>query len=128
MIDIPLKPVTNRDEQGRFGAGNNANPNGRPRGKTLKDFAREYLMALSPEDKLDYLSKVSPDIVWRMAEGNPTEDRNVKISVPQPILGGSSQALTVEASVLLENTATSSSQAPQDENMPSQEGLDTLPK
>lgn len=93
MNDAPVKSATNRDELGRFGAGNNANPNGRPKGQTLKEFARQYLMSLSDEDKLEYLGKLPPEIVWRMSEGNPTEDRNVKISVPQPILGGSSQAI-----------------------------------
>ena len=47
---------------------------GRPKGKTLKEFAREMLMSLSDEDKIKYLKKIDPDMVWKMAEGNPQND------------------------------------------------------
>lgn len=118
VIVAPEMQANNRNPDGTFKEGVSGNPNGRPVGKSLKEFARLYLLTLSPEDKLDYLASLPPEIVWRMAEGNPTEDRNVKISVPVPILGGSSQALTVEASDLLEDTTQSSphttSDTPQD--------------
>ena len=44
---------------------------GRPKGQSLKEFAREFLMALPDEDKIDYLSSMPEDLVWKMAEGNP---------------------------------------------------------
>lgn len=70
--EIPLKTEIKRDEKGRIVAGSGAiNPNGRPRGKTLKEFARQYLMSLSDEDKLAYLAELPKEIVWRMSEGNP---------------------------------------------------------
>lgn len=55
----------------QFKEGNNANPNGRPKGKTLKEFAREYLQSLPDERKIEYLATLPEDIVWKMAEGNP---------------------------------------------------------
>lgn len=51
--------------------GQSGNLNGRPKGKTLKEFAREYLESLSDSEKIDYLASLPTDIVWKMAEGNP---------------------------------------------------------
>lgn len=92
----------------RFKQGVSGNPNGRPK-DTMKEYLRQKLQNLTPEEKEAWLIQhnVSGELQFRMAEGNPTEDRNVKISVPTPILGGSSQAITAEASVLLEDTTTS---------------------
>lgn len=51
--------------------GQSGNPAGRPKGKTLKEFAREYLMSLPDDEKVEYLASLPTEIVWKMAEGNP---------------------------------------------------------
>lgn len=67
--------------------GQTGNPNGRPKGKTLKEFAREYLQSLPDDEKVEYLASLPTDIVWKMAEGNPhsTEDHKVEVTLPAPI-------------------------------------------
>lgn len=79
----------------QFGPGNNANPNGRPKGKTLKEFAREYLQSLPDDRKIEYLATLPEEIVWKMAEGNPQTDvtsGGEKI-IPVPIYGGESKKI-----------------------------------
>ena len=77
MTDEVIKtPYFDKDPvTGRILPGGPGGP-GRPKGKTLKEFARDFLMSMSDEAKLDFLNSLSKDIVWKMAEGNPhnTED------------------------------------------------------
>lgn len=68
----PLKAEIKRDEKGRIIPGSAAiHPAGRPRGKTLKEFAREMLMSMTDEEKLAYLKTLPAEVVWKMSEGNP---------------------------------------------------------
>src|SRR3990167_6762308 len=62
-----------RDEKGRVVSGT-LNPNGRPKGKTLKEWAREKLMNMSDEEKEEFIKTLPKDILWRMAKGNPAQD------------------------------------------------------
>lgn len=56
--------------------GQSGNPGGRPK-KTLKVFAREFLESMSDEDRIEYFKTLSPEIVWKMAEGNPETKTDV---------------------------------------------------
>ena len=61
------------------------NPNGRPKGKTMKEFARGYYLLKTDEEKIEYienLEKVKPGFAWTMAEGNPTSDDTVTVITP----------------------------------------------
>ncbi len=51
--------------------GKSGNPNGRPPGKSLKTFVKEMLEEMSPEQKAEFLKHLDPELVWKMAEGNP---------------------------------------------------------
>ena len=59
--------------------GQSGNLKGRPKGKTLKEFAREHLMSLSNKEKLEYLKQLPAEIVWKMGEGNPEQKSDVKV-------------------------------------------------
>lgn len=77
--DKPNKAGANRQPDGTFGPGNLANPEGRPKGKTLKEFAREFLMKMDDKQKIEFLNSLSKDIVWKMAEGNPHQSVGAEI-------------------------------------------------
>lgn len=80
-----------RNEKGQIIQGT-ANPYGRPKGKTMKEFAREFLLKMSDDEKVEWLKSLGKDIVWRMAEGNPHQTTDVTSGgKPLPLLGGLSK-------------------------------------
>ena len=80
MGEVPkqLKPFL-------FKKGEVANPAGRPKGKTMKEFAREFLLAMTDEDKINFMNSLEPDVVWKMAEGTPPQDVNIHGEIRMPI-------------------------------------------
>lgn len=53
---------------------------GRPKGKTMKEFAREYYMLKSDEEKrayIEWLDEKKPGFAWTMGEGNPAQDTDI---------------------------------------------------
>lgn len=71
-MEEPNKSEIKRNPDGTIAEGSGPlNPKGRPKGKTLKEFAREMLMTMDDEEKREYMSTLPREIVWKMAEGNP---------------------------------------------------------
>jgi hypothetical protein len=82
--------------------GESGNPGGRPKG-TLKDYDRQRFLNMSDEEKEAFLSRIDPAFRYRMAEGNPTEDKQITVKVPTPILGGVSQLSLEERQNMAQN-------------------------
>jgi len=79
MNEIPNNTENIRNPDGTFKVGNPGSP-GRPKGKTLKEFAREWYMNMSDEDKVEYLKKVEdkrPGFAWEMGEGKARQDTDI---------------------------------------------------
>lgn len=64
-------------KQYQWQKGQSGNPKGGPRGKRLKTFAAELLQEMEGDDKANFLKTLDPEIVWRMAEGNPHSTADV---------------------------------------------------
>jgi hypothetical protein len=72
--------------------GQSGNPNGRPPGKSLKTFVREYFEQLGDDEKMEFLKHVDPKTAWEMAEGKPetktdvtSNGQTLQVIVPGPV-------------------------------------------
>lgn len=77
MNEEPVNQETNRNPDGTFKQGVSGNPNGRPPGKSLKEYDRERFAKMSDEDKEKFLSTLNPIDRYKMAEGNPANATDI---------------------------------------------------
>lgn len=89
--DKRLTPTHLKQFQFKSGAEWTGNTKGvpkKPNTQTLKEYARDLIKSLPEEDKLNFLNSLLqryPDFVWKMAEGNPHQDVDNKVTVEMPI-------------------------------------------
>jgi phosphoglycolate phosphatase-like HAD superfamily hydrolase len=69
-----------RNEKGLFVKGKVGGP-GRTPGKTMKEYVKEYLAAMTEEQKIEWLQGLSKEVIWKMAEGLPTQHNQVEGSL-----------------------------------------------
>lgn len=51
--------------------GQSGNIMGRPKGKTMKEYAKEYLSKMTDEERDAWLDGIDKETIWKLAEGNP---------------------------------------------------------
>lgn len=67
--------------------GQSGNPAGRPKGsKSLKQYVRDRLLAMSEEEREEYLEGVDKRIIWEMAEGKAKQDVEVSGELTSKII------------------------------------------
>ena len=64
------------DTQFKPGAAWTGNAGGRPK-NTLKDHLRKKFKDMTDEERDEFLGKVSPEVKFKMAEGNPDSQTDV---------------------------------------------------
>ena len=53
----------------QFKAGQTGNPNGRPKGPTLKTWVKNHFETMTDEERVEFLNKIDPIKAWEMGEG-----------------------------------------------------------
>jgi hypothetical protein len=76
----------------QFKKGQSGNPLGRTPGKSMKEFAKEYLASLTDEERIEYFEGMNKADIWKMAEGNPANATDLTTG-GQPITVQISEAI-----------------------------------
>jgi hypothetical protein len=58
--------------------GQSGNLHGRPKGKSMKEWAREYLERLTDEERDAFMEGIPKEVIWKMSEGNPKQDTEIR--------------------------------------------------
>lgn len=65
----------------QFKPGQSGNPKGRKPGPSLKEWSKTYLMSLTDEERMEFMTGIDKKVVWEMAEGKPDAHTTVKATV-----------------------------------------------
>ena len=57
--------------------GQSGNPAGRPKGKTMKEYAKELLECQTEDERQEFLQGLPKEVIWKMAEGNPQSNTDI---------------------------------------------------
>ncbi len=76
-----------QDRPWLFKPGQSGNPGGRPKGsKSLKTYAKEYLLSLSDEEKLEFMKGMDKKVIWEMAEDKAGQGVNISGELTSKII------------------------------------------
>ena len=76
--------IKTNDKPWLFKRGNPGGP-GRPKGKSMKEYARDYLASMTDDERQDFMEGIPKVDIWKLAEGNP-ENKTDITSAGKPII------------------------------------------
>lgn len=76
----------NNSKPWQWKKGQSGNILGRPKGKTMKEYARQYLERLTDEERDAWLDGIAKDKIWEMSEGKAKQDLEVSGEITSKII------------------------------------------
>jgi hypothetical protein len=76
VADIKVPEPYKRDSKGRLLPGHKGGP-GRPKGQSLKEYWKQKFAKMTDDEKRIFTETVSAEMIWKMAEGNPSSATDV---------------------------------------------------
>lgn len=86
MSDSTDKQTSNNDKPWLWKKGQSGNILGRPKGKTMKEYAKQYLERMTDEERDEWLDGIEKQKVWEMAEGKAKQDIEGDITVTSKVI------------------------------------------
>lgn len=68
---------TNNSKPWLWKKGQSGNIMGRPKGKTMKEYAKQYLERMTDEERDAWLEGIPKDKIWEMSEGKARQDTDI---------------------------------------------------
>lgn len=69
-----------------FKPGQSGNPGGRPKGKSLKQYAKEMLEEMTDEERQTFFEGIDKKTIWEMAEGKAKQDMELSGQVVKKVI------------------------------------------
>lgn len=80
------KQIDNNVKPWLWKKGQSGNVMGRPKGKTMKEYARQYLERLTDDERDEWLEGIAKEKVWELAEGKAKQDIEASVEVTSKII------------------------------------------
>lgn len=90
----------------QYKKGQTGNANGRPKGKSLKEYTRERLASMTDEEREEFLNGIPKIDIYKMAEGNPKNEDTLKVDLVPYIATKEEEELAQQLLELKRNTRT----------------------
>ena len=63
----------------QYRKGQSGNPSGRPKGISLKEYAKMKFLTMTDDEKEEFFHGLNKDIIWEMGEGRPETKGEMKV-------------------------------------------------
>lgn len=80
------KQIDNSAKPWLWKKGQSGNIMGRPKSKTMKEYAREYLNRMTDTERDEWLDGIDKHKIWEMSEGKAKQDMELDVTLQSKII------------------------------------------